>query len=197
MARTIAKDYSQKRGQILKTAAKVFAEFGFDRASMSQLAKACQISKANIYHYYDGKDALLFDLLDTYLRELRDRLNNVDGNGLSPDEHLRTLIKEVLLAYHGADDEHRVQAAGLSALPVEQQKGLRGYQREIVDQMSDIVKAISPARYSSDQQDLLETTMSIFGMLNWFYMWNRDQSEQARVRYANTVTDIVLNGIKT
>lgn len=197
MARTIAKDYSQKRGQILKTAAKVFAESGFDRASMSQLAKACQISKANIYHYYDGKDALLFDVLDTYLRELRDRLNNVDGNGLSPDDHLRTLIKEVLLAYHGADDEHRVQAAGLSALPVEQQKVLRGYQREIVDQMSDIVKAISPARYSSDQQDLLETTMSIFGMLNWFYMWNRDQSEQARVRYANTVTDIVLNGIKT
>jgi AcrR family transcriptional regulator len=35
---------------------------------MSQLAAACGISKANIYHYYDGKEALLFDLLEATCR---------------------------------------------------------------------------------------------------------------------------------
>jgi len=197
VARTIAKDYNQKRGQILKTAAKVFAEHGYDRASMSQLAKACQISKANIYHYYDSKDALLFDLLDTYLRNLRDRLQKIDGSALSPEAQLNALVKEVMLAYHGADDEHRVQATGIPALPAKQQKVLRGYQREMVTQMSSIVKNVAPDKFADDAQILLETTMSIFGMLNWFYMWNRDPSEQARVNYAKTVTDIVLNGIKT
>ena len=67
MARTIAKDHDQKREQILKSAAKVFADQGFDRASMNLLAKECGISKANIYHYYDSKDALLFDLLDSLI----------------------------------------------------------------------------------------------------------------------------------
>ena len=196
MARTIAKDYDMKRGQILKTAAKVFAESGFDRASMSQLAKACNISKANIYHYYDGKDALLFGVLDTYLRELRDRLQKVSGEGLHPDERLGALVKEVLLAYHGADDEHRVQAAGISSLPPEQQKTLRGYQRDMVEQMSDVVKAVAPDKYAQNPQVLLETTMSIYGMLNWYYMWNRDPSEEARIAYAKTVTELVLNGIK-
>ena len=196
MARTIEKDYDEKRGQILKTAAKVFAESGFDRASMSQLAKACNISKANIYHYYDSKDALLFGVLDTYLRELRDRLMNVNGAGLTPADHLRELVNEVLMAYHGADDEHRVQAAGISSLTAEQQKMLRGYQRDMVEQMSDIVKAITPAKYTQNPQRLLETTMSIYGMLNWYYMWNRDPSEEARINYAKTVTDLVLNGIK-
>ena len=66
MVRTIAKDHDEKRKQILKSAAKVFADQGFDRASMSLLARECGISKANIYHYYDSKDALLFDILDTY-----------------------------------------------------------------------------------------------------------------------------------
>ena len=196
MARTIAKDYDQKRGQILKTAAKVFAEAGFDRASMSQLAKACNISKANIYHYYDSKDALLFGVLDTYLRELRDRLQKVNGDGLHPHEQLAELVKEVLLAYHGADDEHRVQAAGISSLPPEQQKILRGYQRDMVEQMSDVVKAVAPDKYAQNPQRLLETTMSIYGMLNWYYMWNRDPSEEARITYAKTVTELVLNGIK-
>lgn len=196
MARTIAKDHSEKRGQILKTAAKVFADSGFDRASMSQLSKACQISKANIYHYYDSKDALLFDLLDSYLRELRNRLARIDGHGLAPDAHLRELVKEVLLAYHGADNEHRVQAAGIPVLPIKQQKILRGYQREMVDQMSDVVRSVSPGRFSSDKRGLFETTMSIYGMLNWFYMWNRDETAKARLSYANRVSGIILDGIR-
>lgn len=196
MARTIAKDHSEKRGQILKTAAKVFAESGFDRASMSQLSKACQISKANIYHYYDSKDALLFDLLDSYLRELRDRLVQIDGKGQRPDDHLRDLIREILLAYHGADNEHRVQVSGISVLPPQQQKILRGYQREMVDQMSDVVGAVAPDRFSDDKRGLFETTMSIYGMLNWYFMWNRDETEAARLSYAKRVSDLVLDGIR-
>jgi len=196
VARTIAKDHSQKRRQILTTAAQVFAETGFDRTSMNQLSKACHISKANIYHYYDSKDAILYDLLETYLRGLQGRLALVDGKDLSPEDQLRELVKEVLMAYHGADNEHRVQATGIPLLPPEQQKVLRGYQRDMIEQMSNVVKNISPDKFKADQTDLFQTTMSIFGMLNWFYMWNRDETEEARLSYAKKVADIVLNGIR-
>ena len=50
MARTIAKDHDQKRALILSASARLFAEEGYDRASMTQIARACGISKANIYH---------------------------------------------------------------------------------------------------------------------------------------------------
>ncbi|MGE4610825.1 MAG: TetR/AcrR family transcriptional regulator [Paracoccaceae bacterium] len=195
MARTIAKDYSEKREQILKTAAQVFADTGFDRASMSQLAKACNISKANIYHYYDSKDGLLYDLLDTYLRALQDRLSFVNGKGMTPEEHFSELVKEVLLAYHGADNEHRVQTNALSALGEEEQKVLRYVQRQIVTQMSDVVQAIAPEKFDTDRVALNEVTMSIFGMLNWYYMWQRDTSEGARIGYADRVASLILNGI--
>ena len=82
MSRPIAKDHDEKRAHILKIAARVFADQGFARASMSQVAKDCGISKANIYHYYSSKDALLFDILDTYLSALRDRIIGLDLAGL-------------------------------------------------------------------------------------------------------------------
>ena len=41
MARTIAKDHDEKRAALLATAARFFAETGYDRASMNELAKAC------------------------------------------------------------------------------------------------------------------------------------------------------------
>ncbi|MDU8926249.1 TetR/AcrR family transcriptional regulator [Alisedimentitalea sp. MJ-SS2] len=195
MARTIAKDHDQKRGQILKSAAKVFADQGFDRASMSLLARECGISKANIYHYYDSKDALLFDILETYLRELRDRVCGVDLNGKDPAQALHATVLEILLAYQGADDEHRVQSSGLGALPPEQQKILVGYQRDMVQFLSNILAQVAPDTLASDPVRLRAATMSVFGMLNWFYMWNPGADGAARHDYARLVSNMTLGGL--
>ncbi|MEM8739856.1 MAG: TetR/AcrR family transcriptional regulator [Pseudomonadota bacterium] len=195
MARSIARDHDAKRGQILATAARVFAETGYDRTSMSQLAEACGISKANIYHYYPGKDALLFDILDSYLSDLRDRVAEISGAGMSPEAHLRAVILEVLMAYQGADDEHRVQIGAMAALPAERQAVLRSYQRDLVAQLADVLRQAAPDIFASDKRRLHAATMSVFGMLNWFYMWNREEGEAARRDYADLVARLVLRGL--
>ncbi len=196
MARTIAKDHDQKRAQILKSAARVFANEGFDRASMSLLAKECGISKANIYHYYDSKDAILYDILETYLRDLRDRICGINTDGLTAEQKLRAAIKEILFAYQGADDEHRVQVSGMSALPDEQQKVLRGYQRDLVNFVSDILKELAPGVLGTDKNKLRAATMSVFGMLNWYYMWNTGAGSKAREDYSDVVSTLTLHGIQ-
>ncbi|WP_171187671.1 TetR/AcrR family transcriptional regulator [Ruegeria sp. HKCCC2117] len=196
MARTIAKDHDQKREQILKTAAKVFADQGFDRASMTLLAKECGISKANIYHYYDSKDAILYDILETYLRELRDRICNVDLSGLNPEQKLRKAVREILFAYQGADDEHRVQISGMSALTDDQQKLLRGYQLDLVNFVRDILIELSPDAFDNAKDKLRGATMSVFGMLNWYYMWNTGAGPKAREDYADLVSTLTVHGVQ-
>lgn len=196
MARTIAKDHDQKRAQILKSAARVFAREGFDRASMTQLARECGISKANIYHYYDSKDAILFDILETYLRELRDLICGLEMDGLSPPEKLHRVVAEILLAYQGVDDEHRVQTSGMSALPADQQRLLRGYQRDMVNFLSAILSEVAPDVFQGDGAKLRSATMSVFGMLNWYYMWNSGADAQARRDYAALVSNLTLSGVK-
>lgn len=195
MARTIAKDHDQKRAQILKSAARVFAREGFDRASMTQLARECGISKANIYHYYDSKDAILYDILETYLRELRDLICGIDLERLSSEERLHKVVAEILLAYQGVDDEHRVQTSGMSALPEEQQKVLRRYQRDMVEFVSSIIAENAPQTVANDGEKLRSATMSIFGMLNWYYMWNTGAGTQAREDYAAVVSNLTLGGL--
>ena len=195
MARTIAKDHGEKRALIQKTAARVFADTGFDRTSMSMLAKECAISKAAIYHYYGSKDDLLFDILETHLKALRDRVGAIAPAGKTPEEYLRAVILEILLAYRGADDHHRVQSASMGALDAASQKTLTDLQRALVTQVSDAVKAVVPSTVAEDKKVLRATTMSLFGMLNWFYMWNHDKGEQNRKDYAQIVCDMVLKGL--
>lgn len=195
MARTIAKDHDQKREQILQSAAKIFATEGFDRSSMAQLAKECGISKANIYHYYDSKDAILFDILDSYLSELRDLILATDVEGLSPEDRLRRVIRDVLRAYQGSDYEHQVQLNALSALPEDQQDRMRAYQRDMVRYLSDCIRAAAPQVFGDDRARLRAVTMSVFGMLNWYYMWNDGAAPQARDDYATLVADLTLKGL--
>lgn len=195
MARSIAKDHEDKRTRILTTAAQQFAAQGYAHASMAQVSEACGISKANIYHYYPSKTALLFDILNTYLSELRQRVCGLAEQGLSPAEQLHALTAEILLAYEGMDALHKIQTESLHLLPEDQQETLRGYQRDMVRKLSRILAQAAPGSFGENADQLHSATMSVFGMLNWFYMWNHGADRGARLDYAKLVADLTLAGV--
>tara|TARA_A200000159_G_scaffold49810_1_gene46019 strand:- start:179 stop:778 length:600 start_codon:yes stop_codon:yes gene_type:complete len=195
MARPIAKDYEFKRDHILNSAARLFAKEGFAGASMSALAQECKISKANIYHYYSGKDALLFDLLDSYLKTLHQKLTSLKLDGAPPKQKFFLLVREILLAYQGMDYQHQVQLNEMQHLPKAQQDILRSYQRDMISILRNVISEIAPVVAAQDKSKLHAVTMSVFAMLNWFYMWNRQEGTEARENYAQVVTDLTLGGI--
>lgn len=195
MARTIAKDHDDKHRRILKVAAEVFARDGIARTSMSTVANSCGISKANIYHYCTSKDELVFDILDHYLRDLRDWVCGIDLSNLSPEEQLHRVTSEFLLAYEGMDHEHKIQGEGLPILAVAQQEILKNYQRELVQLVSDVLRRCAPDRFNRDKAALRDTTMSVFGILNWYYMWNPTASRNERIGYAKLAAELILNGV--
>jgi len=52
-----------KRQAILKAAAEVFREVGFERASMSEIRSRIGGSKATLYNYFPSKEKLFFDVM--------------------------------------------------------------------------------------------------------------------------------------
>lgn len=177
-------------------AADVFSEHGYDGASMAQLAKACGVSKALIYHYYDSKDALLFDILEHHLSTLLDVVLQSQNSKQAPEENLLLLVTTILDTYRGADAKHRLQLQSLASLPDEQQKILSDIQRQIVATMSDAVFALEPAFFDARPEELRPTTMSAFGMLNWFYLWYQKGKGLDREGYAALVTDMIIGGVE-
>lgn len=79
MARTRAPDHESQREQILDLAAEKFAQTSYPSTSMSDLATASGTSKARLYHYYESKEAILFDLLDRYTKRLMLIIAEVEG----------------------------------------------------------------------------------------------------------------------
>ena len=105
------------------------------------------------------------------------------------------MIRDVLRAYQGSDYEHQVQLNALTALPEDQQNRMRAYQRDMVRYLSDCIADAAPQIFDGDRAKLRAVTMSVFGMLNWYYMWNGGADGAARDAYATLVADLTLKGL--
>ena len=194
MARPIAKDHREKRSAILKQAAVYFADHGYDRASVNGLASACGIPKSLIYHYYDSKEQLLFDILHSHLRALYKGLIALQP-APDPEVQLRQLVRKLLQMYRGADAEHRLQLQSTTALPKAQRHILADIQRSIVNEFSQAICAAAPEYLGQASDHLRPLTMSLFGMVNWFYLWHQPGRGMSRESYADLTTEILLGGL--
>lgn len=197
MARTRAQDFEEKQRVILDAAAQVFAEQGMEKASMAQVAARAQVSKALLYHYYPGKDALIFAIITTHLEELDAAIAAADDTALPPDQRLRRLVGAVLESYRGADDQHKVQLNATAALSDDQKAAITALERGIVRRFSVVLDQINPDLNDRERPLLMPVTMSLFGMMNWVYMWFRDGGRISRDDYADVATTLILEGIKS
>lgn len=197
MARTRAQDFEEKQRVILDSAAEVFAEQGMEKASMAQVAARAQVSKALLYHYYPGKDALIFAIITTHLEELDAAIESADDPELIPDQRLRRLVGAVLESYRGADNQHKVQLNATTALSDEQKAAITALERDIVRRFSVVLDQINPDLNTRERPLLMPVTMSLFGMMNWVYMWFKDGGRISREDYADVATTLILEGIKS
>jgi AcrR family transcriptional regulator len=193
MARTRANDYDKKRQGILSRSAALFAEHGYTGTSITMIAEACGVSKALMYHYYSSKDAVLFDLLQDHLQNLVTVVEAAAQSAGKPEEKLFAISAALLEAYRGADAEHQVQISSLKLLPPPQQETLKEMERRLVVIVSDAIADAIP-HVAKKRQLLKPLTMSLFGMLNWHYLWFRDGKGITREKYARMVTSLILAG---
>lgn len=194
MARTRANDYDEKRRAILDRSAELFAAYGYDRASMSRIAEACGVSKANLYHYYKDKEELLFDVIRFHLEELLEVVEATDRPDLPPAQRLKNLVGALLEAYRDADAQHNVQINSLRLLPADRQAELKEMERELVRTFSDAVAGVAPQLKGTKL--LKPVTMSLFGMINWHYLWFKDTGEVTRADYAELVAQLIADGTR-
>ncbi len=194
MARSRANDYDDKRQAILDRSAELFSAHGYDRASMNKIAEACGVSKANLYHYYKDKEGLLFDVIRFHLEELLEVVEAADHPGEPPESRLRGLIAALLEAYRDADSQHNVQISSMRFLPQERQADLKRMERDLVGIFSAAVAGVAP--HLKGTKMLTPLTMSLFGMLNWHYLWFKSTGSVSREEYAEIATRLISDGAR-
>jgi len=82
------------RDKILITAAKLFAEKGFEATSMREIAGKCQVTKPALYYYFPDKKALFIEIIKTVGEYLSQFLEEIEKSRLNPIEKLTEIAKK-------------------------------------------------------------------------------------------------------
>jgi AcrR family transcriptional regulator len=83
----------QKKQLIMETALELFSENGFHATSMSQIAKKAGISKGLAYNYFQSKNEILADILETSSNEIYENID-INHDGILTEEEFYYFIKK-------------------------------------------------------------------------------------------------------
>lgn len=193
MARPRSAGYDDQREAILAHAAHLFAKRGYVGTSMNQVADACGLSKATLYHYYTDKYSLLVSIAEGHVLVLEQLVQEVQALALPPEQQLRELIARILREYANAQDAHRVLTEDVRFLQDADRERVLGAQRSVVAGFARAVGQVHPRL----QQALLSTplTMLLFGMINWMFTWMKPDGELGYEQMAPIVADLFMGGL--
>jgi len=191
MARTKAYDYDSKRDAITNKAAKLFAEKGFSGASLSDISKACHVSKSLIYHYYPSKEDILFGIMKDHIDELNTVLNDTSLIHDNPHIEFHNLTQAIVVCYAGAENAQKVLLYDLNNLPSKQRDYIIEQQRGVISRFEAVYVRAAPEL--KDQPEILRTKiMLFFGMINWLHTWFNPKGAVSRNEVAKLAAETVL-----
>ena len=195
MARTRSATYDDQRDAILARAAELFANQGYTATSMNDIAAACGVSKAGLYHYYRDKRELLFQITVGHVARLEQFVGEVleETAQADADTRLRALILRFVREYASAQDEHRVLTEDVRFLDEAERAQVLAAQRRVVAAFADAVGAVRPTLARNELDRPL--AMLLFGMINWMFTWLRPDGSLTHEQMAPLVADLFFGGL--
>ena len=193
MSRGRSAGYDDQRGLILASAAHLFAKRGYTAASMNQVAEACGLSKATLYHYYEDKYALLLSIAESHVSRLEAIVVVVLARKRPPERQMQELIRSIVEEYADAQDAHRVLTEDVKFLEPEDRERVLDKEREVVKGFAKVVGELRPDLKKAALSKPL--TMLLFGMINWMFTWMKPEGELDYEAMAPIVADLFLGGL--
>jgi AcrR family transcriptional regulator len=196
MARTRSENYDDIQQGILSAACDLFANHGYMRASIGELADACKLSRGALYHYFESKEAILFAILDAHVRKMiADVEAAIAGRSTTLDQ-FRGAIHAIVDLNARSPQEQRLILNDLSFLGEADQQAIKSLERRIVEMISDLLVRLDT------QGKIVKRTkkiysMMLFGTLNFSHTWYDPKGGIGPAEFADMVVDQFLFGFTT
>jgi AcrR family transcriptional regulator len=183
------------RQEILRTAARLFQQQGYDATSMNDVAAALKLSKGGLYHHFQSKDEILFDLMDHAMDITQERVINPVRDIADPEERLRMLIRlhiEVVLSVR--DREITVMLHENHPLPPSLRRRINTRKKDYVHFVESLIAEVQRARQSKGTISPRAAAFALLGMINWIYQWYRPEGTLQEEDLVRQYTEIFFAG---
>ena len=187
--------YDDRLNHILGAATTLFAEVGYEKASMRAVAQAAGISLAGLYHYFASKERILFLIqyrtFNALVNNLREKLLGVED----PVGQLRVMVRTHIGYFAANMAALKVCSHELDSLSGASYEETFRIRRDYYELVRAIVNRLFETRAPNGTLDPHVATMSLFGMLNWLYRWYDPACDRSLTVVANQFATQFLYGL--
>src|SRR5689334_3229952 len=185
--------FDRRLGKLLRHAAHIFCEKGYEGASMRDLSRAAGMSLAGLYHYFDSKEDLLYLIqkhtFRTIIERLQERLKEAEGS----EQRVRIFIENHLEYFLANKEAMKVLTHEDETLKNGRGAEIRTIKREYYKICLDLLEELR--REKGLQFSGRLAVLGLFGMINWIYTWHNPRVDLDAGELAREMSNLFLRGV--
>ena len=197
MAKTTPTNHRNFQGKlrhILRHAARVFSEKGYEGASIRDISRASGVSLSGLYYYFESKQKLLYLIQTHTFTSILKRLERRLVAAVAPEERLRALVSNHIDYFLRHPAEMKVLAHEDEALEDPYRREVAEIKRRYYELARGIFEALRKTGHMRRVNPRV-AVLSLFGMMNWIYKWHNPKVDPQADRLAETMSAIFLDGV--
>jgi AcrR family transcriptional regulator len=185
-------DEGERYRAILETSARLICERGYEGTSMQEIAAACRMTKAGLYHHIQNKEQLLFAIMnygmDVFEEQVLSRVQHIED----PVERLRACMRHnILLVTRGWSKEVIIILHEHATLTGEARAFIDARKKKYVDFLEEsFAQAAQQGRIRPVDPTI--GAFSFLGMVLWVYKWFKPDGRLSDEQIAEGMVDMLF-----
>jgi AcrR family transcriptional regulator len=181
--------------RIVAAAIRLFAEQGFDGTSVQEIVEEASVTKGALYHYFESKNDLLFEIYHTLISRQLAGLDRILGARLTPTETVRALITDLVESTAGYIDEVKVWVREMHKLDDQRMDAVRAERRRYHVAFRTVIEDAQRDGVFSTVASAGTVTFIVFGVINEMPLWYQAGGPKSPAEIAAEVSAFVLAGL--
>jgi TetR/AcrR family transcriptional regulator, cholesterol catabolism regulator len=184
--------YERRQREVVSTAARLFAERGYQATSMADLTAATGLAAGGLYHYIESKQQLLLRICDQLMEPVLARALEIAGSDDAPEAQLRALLRAWLT--HVEAHRHHMLVFAQERHTIEREPQWRRIRqrRKAFEAILDGVLARGEAAGTMAFPDRRLTLLALLGMVNYTPQWLHPRGRLSAEQIADGYCDLLL-----
>jgi AcrR family transcriptional regulator len=184
-----------RKRAILEAAARVICAKGFDGASTQEIADACGLTKAGLYHHVESKENLLAEIMsygmDLFEEQVLSKVIEIEN----PLERLvECMARNITLVTRGSSKEITVilhehatlRGDAAKRIDARKKRYVRFLERSFAEAMRQgLIRPVDPTI----------AAFAFLGMVLWIYKWFRPGGRLTDAQVAEGMIDLLFAGL--
>ena len=197
MARTGVRDEvaAPVAERLVAAATRLFAEHGYEATTVQDVVEAAGVTKGAMYHYFDSKDALLYEIYHRLLAMQASRLEEISAGPGDPGRRLRLAAVDVVETTAANLDAGIVFFRSQHLLAADQHKLVRTERRRYHERFRDLVAEGQRSGAFRQDADPDLVVSFFFGAVHQLGTWFHPDGALSSTALGESYVDLLLTGL--